>query len=282
MTSSQAATPPVLIWELPDVLLFKIVSFVAAPTHRATILCHRLAPLCKAAHRTLLQDDETAATLWDTVLTDDYGVLSSKHHGNTCRASKRLRRSPVHRVRDAHRLINDNTEIAYFYLAEMVNSSCQGNKLSKARLVSLLEEYGPHLRINRNVSSGGLYLVEVCRAKHATEPVLLNCVRELVENRGALVNLQTSESDLSRQTALCVAAARGLSTVVEYLLHRHADPSRTSSGRFALHTKPKKSVRCAQKTALEFAAAMRTAELAEGASKAALTGLDKCIRLLER
>lgn len=276
------------LWELPDVLLFKIVSFIAAPTHRATILCHHIAPLCKAAYKTiLLQDEDTAVTLWDTVLTEDYGVYScdsnNKHGTNLRRACKRLRRSPIHRVRDAHRLITDNTEIAYFYLAEMVNCSSSSNKLTKARMVSLLEEYGPHLRINRNASSGGLFLVEVCRAKHVTAPsVILKCVQELVENRGALVDLKTSESDASCQTALCVAAARGLFAVVEYLLCKGASRDIISSGRFTLHTRPKKSVRCNHQTALEFAVAMRDAEKAEGASAAALAGLNKCIRLLER
>lgn len=275
-----ALTQASFIWEFPDVLLFTIVSYIAAPTHRATILCHRIAPLCKAAYRTLLQDERTAVNLWDTVLVEDYGVQSQ--HETNRRACKRLRRSPVHRVRDAHRLINDNTEIAYFYLAEMVNSSSNANKLSKARMISLLDEYGPHLRLNRNVSSGGLYLVEVCRAKHVTASVVLKCVQELVENRGAMIDLKTSESDASCQTALCVAAARGMCTVVEYLLFKGASPDIISSGRFTLHTQPKKSVRCNHKTALEFAVTMRDAEKAVGAADANLAGLSKCVRLLEQ
>ena len=279
MASTHATATAAPLWELPDVLLFKIVSYIAAPTHRATILCHQIAPLCQAAYRALLQDEQ-ATTLWDTVLTEDYGIQSDKHANR--RASKRLRRSPVDRVRDAHILVNSNTEIAYFYLAEMVNRSSNNNKLTKVRLISLMEEYGPHLRINRTVSSGGIYLVEVCRARHVTGSVILKCVQELVENRGALVDLITSESNSSCQTALTVAAARGMSAVVDYLLQKGANREIISSGRFTLHTQPKKSLRCNHKTPLDFAVAMRDAERAAGAVDSALAGLNKCIRLLER
>ena len=191
-------------------------------------------------------------------------------------------RGPIHRVRDAHCLIKDNTEIAYFYLSEMTNSCNGANKLTKARMIGLLNEYGPNLQMNKAVSSGGLYLVEVCRAKHVKESVILRCVQELVEHRGVMTDLRTSESNASCQTALCVAAARGLHTVVAYLLQRGSAVDIISSGRFALHTRPKKSIRCQHQTALEFATTMRDAELSEGANITSLKGLNKCIDLLSR
>jgi hypothetical protein len=292
------------IWNLPEVLLFKVVAYVAAPTNRATILCHSIAPLCKAAYEKVLQSNDvhitSASLLWDIVLTEDYGDasfrsnltgtnLSSNRKSNKQynerhdrRECKRLRRSPIHRVRDAHRLISDNTEIAYFYLSEMVNCTNNGNNLTKARLVSLLHEYGPNLRVNRPVSSGGLYLVEICRAKNVKEAVILRCTQELVEHWGLQIDLRTTESNISCQTALCVAAARGLHTVVKYLIDRGATLDIISSGRFALHTRPKKTIRCIHQTALEFALTMRDAERLEGATDASLTGLNKCIKLLTR
>lgn len=289
-------TSYVQIWNLPEVLLFKIVAYVAAPTNRATVLCHNIAPLCKAAYEKILQshDDFTtsASLLWDIVLTEDYGNSSligtnrksNRHHTeqHDRRECKRLRRSAIHRVRDAHRLISDNTEIAYFYLSEMVNCTNNGNNLTKSRLVSLLHEYGPNLRFNRPVSSGGLYLVEICRAKNVKEAVILRCTQELVEHWGLQIDLRTTESNISSQTALCVAAARGLHTVVKYLIDRGATLDIISSGRFALHTRPKKTIRCIHQTALEFAITMRDAERLEGATDASLTGLNKCIKLLTR
>jgi Ankyrin repeat len=229
-------------------------------------------------------------------LKEDYGVLasavgqpdSSKTHGPPSkrqrRSCSRLRRTSVQCVRDAHRLMNDNTEIAYFYLSEMVNcssNSSSANKLSRSSLFGLLNEYGPHLRFNRTVSSGGMFLVEICRAKHVTPSVILKCVQELVEKRGALVNVSSSESNCSQVTPLCVAAARGLHNIVSYLLQRGADTDTVCSGRFALHTQPKKSVICRDKTAYEFAVATRQAEKDAGATEASLRDLNRCIRLLQ-
>jgi hypothetical protein len=269
------------LWDLPDALLFHIVTYLAPPTLRAGVLCHQIAPLCRASYQKLLVQDERS--IWDLILQADYGV-DTEGQQRSCqrRASQRLRRSPACKVRDAHLLINDNTEIAYFYLFEMVNAKAKKDELSLGKMHDLFEEYGPHLRVNRPVSSGGLYLVEVCRAKHVHESVILKCVKELVENRGALVNMRSNESTGSIQNALCVAAVRGMPKVVRYLLEKGADKTITSSGRFALHTNPKKSIRYNQVTPLEFARGMRAAEINAGASHSSLTGLNACIKLLEQ
>jgi hypothetical protein len=247
---------PIHIWCLPDVLIFKIIAFVAAPTNRATILCHTIAPLCRAAHQKVLpinEESSSISSLWDIVLIEDYGHcdtvksnyvserrptskgvgIKQPQNQHNRRECKRLRRSTIHRVRDAHRLICDNTEIAFFYLSEMVNCTNQSNNLTRARLVSLLHEYGPKLRFNRPVSSGGLYLVEVCRAKNVKEAVILRCTQELVEHWDIQIDLRSAESNISSQTALCVAAARGLHMVVKYLIDRGASTdiiSRTTGG----------------------------------------------------
>jgi Ankyrin repeat len=296
--SSDSAVRQRCLWELADILIFKIVSYVAAPTHRATIVCHTLAPLCRAAHRTLLQDEDIAVGLWETILKEDYGVVGhgslkvDDHSGSTIddgmtrtakrrRSCSRLWRTPVQSVRDAHRLMIDNTEIAYFYLSEMVNCNSSSNKLTRSRLVALLNEYGPHLRINQTVkSSGGVFLVEICRAKHVKATVILKCVQELVEQFGAVVNVCTSESYSSQMTPLAVAAVRGLPQVVTYLLQHGADTEMLSSGRFALHTQPKKSIRCRDQTPHVFCTTMRAAEKEAGATDASLIQLDKCLRLL--
>ena len=87
-------------------------------------------------------------------------------------------------------LIHDNTEIFFFYLSELVHSAAKSGCLTKAKLRGLLAEYGP-IRVNRVVSSGGLCLVELCRAHHVREATLLACVQELVQHHGALVNGQS-------------------------------------------------------------------------------------------
>jgi hypothetical protein len=122
----------IMLWELPDVILFHIVSFVAPPTRRATVLCHQLAVLCKHAKRAILDNYDndnvdalnSNVALWDTILKQDYGISSSSSSSNfddgeyraalarggggdggerrQRRACKRLRRTPVQKVRDAH------------------------------------------------------------------------------------------------------------------------------------------------------------------------------------
>lgn len=262
------------IWELPENLLFTIVGFVAGPTHRAKVILNQLAILCKVSFAAV----HSSEAIWDLVLKEDYGSDDYMEGKKKTRSCKRLRRTPVDRVRDAHKMIIENTEIAFFYLYEMVNGS--RDKLSKAKLGNLLREYGPHLRVNNVVSSGGLFLVEVCRARNVKENVILKCVVDLVENQGAMVDLQSSESPQSHQTALCVAAARGMPSVVKYLLQKGATRTILSSGRFRLHSNPKKTIRCSQCIAIQFARAMRDGEKEAGASESSLAPLDKCIRLL--
>ena len=186
-------------------------------------------------------------------------------------------------------LMKDHTEIAYFYVSELCNGSKAGS-LNKARLCKVLDEYGPHLRMNEPVSSGGLFLVEVCRARNTTEPSVLKCVKELIERYGAQPNSRTEESNNSRQTALCVSAVRGMSSVVSYLLGKNARTDINSSGRFRLHTqgtrtqnggrKRNRSLRCDNVSPLQFARAMREAEINAGAKSSDLKGLTRCIKLL--
>lgn len=218
-------------------------------------------------------------SLWEILLQQDYG--SAKAEDRTRRIPKRLRRSAFYRVQDAHRLMQDNTEIVFYYLSELSNGVA-AEKLSKSRMCRLIHDFGPTLRINKTVSSGGLYLVEVCRARKVKEGTILTCVQTLVEVYGALVNLSSDESQHSRQTALCVAAVRAMPNVVKYLLEKGASGEIRSSGRFRLHTQPRKSVGAGNVTPLEFSQLMLNAEKEAGASQEALKDLVKCINLLRR
>lgn len=264
----------IAFWDLPEVLVYQIISFSAGPTHRAHVVCHQLTALCKSARSTL---SETNA-IWDAILNSDYGVADVSHSRTRKRISQRLKQSHLQRVRDAHLMIKDNTEIAYFYLSEMCIASSKKACLSKARLSSLIDEYGPHLRLNHLVSSGGSFLVEVCRARHVKEAIILKCAEELLERRNMNVNLVTNEP--AHITALCVAAARGMSTVVKYLLSKGADQNIPCSGRFRLYTQSRRSVKCLNATPMEFAKTIRTEEIAEGASENDLSDLNKTIQHL--
>lgn len=276
----RATTPsaPLFLWELPDDLLFHVVAFVAGQTNRASVLCG-LSLLCRSAYHALMKHNERP--LWDTLLKEDYGAAIINTSNSTRRACKRLRRSPVHRVRDSHLLIKANTEIAYVDLSEMTQG-CGSHKLSKANLRRLLVEYGPVLRINSPVSSGGLFLVQVCRARNVKECIILKCIEELVDNHGAQVNGITNESQSSRETALCVASVRAMPTVVCYLLKHGASPWIRCSGRFRLFTCTRKTLTCRDVLPIEFCQAMIDAEREAGANETGLYALNQCKRLLQR
>jgi len=267
-----------LLLNLPEILLFQVISFAAGPSYRASLVCHKLALLSSVSRSIFLNE---TSCLWDGILTHDYGA--TLHDSNTTRkkrSSKRLRQTHLQRVRDAHRMVRDNTEIAYYYLSEMCMMGTAKNGLTRAKLCQLLEEYGPYLRINHLTSTGGTFLVECCRARNVRESVVLRCVQELIENRGAQINLATSETHNSSLTVLCVASARAMSTVVKYLLERGADPSLRSSGRFRLYKKSRKTIKCEHQTPLGFATAIRQAEKTEGATDQELTDLDRVVKHL--
>ena len=264
-----------LLLNLPEVIISHIVSFSAAPTLRARVICHQLGLTCRLASQLWI---ERADAMWQTLLEQDYGVTATNDMNR--RSSKRLRRSPQDRVRDAHKLIQMHTEIAYYYVAELAQTQNTKGGLSRSKMTRIIEEYGPHLRINSVVSSGGTFLVEVCRSRHVQESTILQCVQELVEQRGALVDVCSSESSSSQLSALCVASARGMPTVVRYLLEQGATPSLRCSGRFRLHTKVSRSIQCRDCTARDFAETMLAAENDAGADQTNLSPLRKCIKLL--
>lgn len=269
------ATLPLFL-EVPEVVLYHILCFVAGPTHRAHVICHDLAPLSKRVACHVLESN----TLWEAVLNGDYGteLYQIRHKRNTRGASKRRRQSPIFRVKNAHFLVKMNTDLAYYDLEEATNTP--NRPLTVGRLKSILDEYGPHLRINDRTKVGGTFLVACCRARYTRECHIRQCVELLIETHDADTSLATMESAQSRLTALCVAAARGMPTVVKYLLEKGASRTETSTGRFRLHTNARRSVKCTNATPIEFAQSMREAELNEGAEVGDLKDLDKCIRLL--
>lgn len=270
---------PFRIWELPEDLLYQIACYSVPATQRARFLCQTLAPLCQSARKSILQEEKSAG-LWDLVLAGDYGAGHT--NGGTRRASKRLRRSPLDRVQNAHKLLKDNTEIAYYYLWELCYATTNKTGLTRSKLCGILNTYGPVLMMNRRMSSGGTFLVEVCRAKNTTQNNVLQCVQELVENRGAMIDVICHESVNSHLTALCVAAVRGMPKVVDYLLSKGASHTIKCSARFRLFIKKNKYLRCNNSPPLEFAQAMMAAEELEGATTEELRDLRRVVNLLSK
>ena len=284
--SSGSPSLPALItiWELPEILLYHIAQFVSPPTKRASFFCQKIAPLCKAAYQSILTDEEKCVELWDLVLRGDYGRGKNNRQDDDDgrRSSKRLKRSPAHTVKEAHKLMIVHTEIAYGAVWELSYSS-KKNAMTKQKLVKILNEYGPRLMINRTMGTGGNFIVEICRCRNTSPSNILLCVKELVR-RGALVNIPTEESASSSLTALCVASVRGMPKVVKYLLSNENNGSHSSS----IHIKcsgrlgsPKKTVRCIDTIPLDFCIKLLNAEIEAGATTQDLKDLNQCIKLLK-
>lgn len=164
--------------------------------------------------------------------------------------------------------------------------------LTLKRLRGILKQYGPPLRYNFRSEVGWTFLVECCRALYVQESVILCCVKELVEKHGASPNVYAScdvglkfkgVNGSSGITPLCVAAARGMPSVVRYLIRAGADINLSGTGRFRLVANTMQSV-VGTFTPLEFAEAVKEAELLSGLSfrASAMKDVVKCIRLLKR
>lgn len=250
---------------LPDTALYRIAAFAAPPTHRSAVIVRLGIPTIPDS-------------LWQILLSEEYGVKDAST--NASRSCKRLKRDMLQRVQDAHRSMLQKTEFAFFYVAELTSQQKNKELLTKSKLLSILQEFGPNLRLSGPLRSGGVFLVELCRAKKVRETTIVKCVEHMLTKCKCDPNDITNESPSSRQTALSVAAARGLASVVALLLEAGAQTEMKCSGRFRLAF-AKSSISGKKWTALEFAYNMREAEIRNGTNPRKLKGLDRCIKLLK-
>mmetsp|Transcript_3481 Transcript_3481/g.8848 ORF Transcript_3481/g.8848 Transcript_3481/m.8848 type:complete len:325 (-) Transcript_3481:124-1098(-) len=204
-----------------------------------------------------------------------------------------------------YNLLLSRNESALLDLQELAVHSSQ-KPLSLKMLKRVVIEYAP-IAINRRVRTGGTFLVEIVRARYVQERVILKCIKFLIE-QGADPNVPSAEIGLGSTTTiapvyetsaasgevgtclssttgrelypLIIAAARGMSTVVKYLLSVGANTNLRGSSQFRLYSNRRKSVKGVDLTALEFATKMRDSELENGISREDLKGLLKTISSL--
>ena len=266
---------------LHDDVLYIIMMYVAPPTETSLFLCQVLCSLSKGM-RLNLRDHRDG--LWVRILRNEYGEEMFLEDENR-RSSKRLRvmRSPIIRIQKAHWLICHKTRAAHFHLSEMAHSKQSNKCLSLVRLRGIFDEFGPMLRCNHPVDIGGTFLIEVCRARYVSERIILKCAKYLVEKQGSLPDIRSGVVEGGKNlglTPLCICAARGMPSLVKYLLKVGASPTLKSSGRFRLFCNGSKTFRGVMLTPLEFASQMHDAETREGADRSTLTSLKMCIRTL--
>ena len=225
----------------------------------------------------------------------------------TRRTSKRLRpATPKERYIHSYNLLMSRNESSILELQEHAHS--EKKKLSLSILKKLLKEYEP-IAINRRVRTGGTFCVEVVRARYVSESVILKCMKLLIGEHGANPNVASAEIGLASTSTilpiyerisaasgevicssssngrelypLIIAAARGMSTVVKYLLSVGANPRLRGSSRFRLYSNPRKTVKGVDLTAYQFARKMRDEEMENGIGMDDLKGLIKCMKMLE-
>jgi len=275
-----------LLTDLPDALFYIVLSYLDRPTGTASFMTRNISVLSKAIHNQVENDRNT---LWEIILSEykpvntANSIRNSKEETTNRRESIRLRRRSVkEEVIYSHKTLCDRTELAIFQLSEMVND--KKNPLTLAKLRSTLYTMGPVLRVNLRAKIGGTLLVEVLRSRYVSNHgVILRCVKEIIEKHGADPNVPAAEGRPGQMgtalTPLVIAAGRGMPAVVSYLIDAGASIHEKGTTRFPLYSKPTKTV-SGTYTPLEFAKALRDAEMLYGADERELRGLNECIRLL--
>jgi hypothetical protein len=283
-----------LLIDLPDDIMYKILLYLESPTR----VIHQMAIFSTVSKNMYFFTHEDNNELWEFILGGYYCngkdlSLSSRfafHSRTQRRNSKRLRRtSAKNDVIHAHFNLRDQTEMALQEIADMAISKIP-KPLSLARLRATLNTYGPVVNIDQRSSIGGTFLVDVIKARCVKENVILVCVKELVEQYGANPNVPATEGATYQHVlkkkdntlpALVVAAARGMSSVVKYLLLKHVGANIHAKGtsRFRLYTNSKKSISGCY-SPLDFAIKMKIAEMEHGAVENQLSSLTECIHVL--
>jgi hypothetical protein len=219
------------------------------------------------------------------------------------RSTRLLASTPKESYIHAFNLTLSRTETAVLQIAEHAHSS--KDSLTFAKLRNLLLVNGP-VAINQRVRTGGTFLVEVCRSRHVYEGAILKCIKLLIEEYGANPNVPSAEfssnknvtiqgpgGNATSKTAcststvgtelypLIIASARGMPTVVKYLVESGADKTVRGSCRFNLFSNPKKSIKGENLTAFEFACKMLHEEKSNGIKRSDMKGLVKVIQYLD-
>jgi len=279
MTSSLSSAASLL--SIPDSVVYSIIRFAVPQWATCHLICHRLALVSKE-YRCLQNEG-----LWNHVLGEYQTLTAASSSGSSsakCRSptriSKRLKLSPKYAVARAHQSLHQRMEYAHLALTELTHQREQ--PLTVKRLRAILERWKP-LRVNQRAEVGGTLLIECIRARFVHEKVILECARLLIQEWSAQPDVATGSGPGSGGagglTPLCIAAARGMPSVVAYLLDEaKASASIAGEGRFKLWGNQHKTVAGSYVPA-EWASKMLEAEEAAGVAAADLKPLRKCIEL---
>lgn len=194
------------------------------------MLCHNFSLL--ALPRTLRALQLTSRELRAAMSDEFWYVLSHEcpigfmASATSSRRSLRIARTPATSFAEQYNAIRMRTEAMHHALA------CHGQD-SKSLAVGLVrklhERWKPVLIDRVSPVYYATLLMECCRSRVKEGPILQS-VKELIQVRGADASAQNEEG----LNPLIIAAARGLSSVVGFLLQAGADASARGVGRFRL------------------------------------------------
>lgn len=298
-TNSTTGSVSNSLLDLPDALLYQILTYVAHPLRKVSVLIYSIGSLNWCHYKDI---HHNRSSLWETILVCDYAIYSALRP-STRIVAKRKRQTPqppppppppppprrkskrlgelstLDQIRRTHEQLWTRTQTVHFYLTEVCHS--KRTPLTLAHLRRLMRTYGPILLINSTSPAvSTTFLTECCKARHVKECVIKQCVFELINKHGADPNA-TNQDYSSVPTPLCIASARAMPTVVQCLLHSGARTNVASYGSFRLYSNSNKCVR-GMKNPLEFALSMKHAELQFGIEQKDLASLQRCISILQR
>ena len=260
---------------LPDAVIYHVLTFIAEPTRRTHVICHKLAPLSKNIAASLLEDREA---LWDCILGGDYGYSMEAGEEYRLRPAKRsrrevvvkrLKRAPLERVKREHLKVQT-------YPAKALSIFSKLGQLSEQKVLKDLKQYGPFLKMNKPPRPS--LLMNCLEAAGAEESAILACVKELVERHGADVN-----SKVWLAAPLCVATGRAMPLIVEYLLEKGASKNVRHRWHSAIRLDDGiiYPFSCDNETPLEFARRVQAAARLPGLGERDSSGINRCIQLLD-
>ena len=239
-----------LLQELSHDVLYRILEFVAQPTYRASVLCHRIAPLNRAA-RYFVQGEKSQG-LWGCILQREY-----LHHPNSTASSSGSKRNRA-AIKSAEtytcipsRRASKRQRKPTNFLSRHQSTSSLGNKSNHRR--RLVEEQ--HLLLLGRTEEAYHILEELAdpfngdtRAS-AARPLPKEKIRNLTVNRLKQLLQQHAPLDVNRpspctgRTMLQIVCAGEMAegvivSCIQHLLSLGANPNLYSTQEAPLANKP--------------------------------------------
>lgn len=267
-----------VVTKLPVEAFYNILECMVPSIEIGPALARSIAPVCRLTWTFVQSSDD----VWERVKVGYSKMWDADVNSYSLRSYRPSSQEESHMnyVMKVHQLIRRDTADALVELEKAIENEKQPLTLTVLKGIFRRHSSNGSYYIDANQSiENGNFLTFCCEAVFASERVVKGCVKYLIQVRGACPNKPTSNG----YTPLAIATARGLPTVVQYLLEQGADINQRSQGWFKLESSPKKTVKgCFSPS--RFAQELKSKEIAHGAQRSdqVILYLDRCIDILNR